>query len=107
LLGRQVETPPDWACGHFLTIATCVAGPGSALGVLRDTYPQLGRDGYHLQPAAAVAAVLERGEGGVLCACEVSSAESLAGRLGGAGFELRRWDNGSPDRDGGGEYRAG
>jgi hypothetical protein len=101
LLGRPVAAPPpDWDCGHFLTIAACVGGPGGALAVLRDTYPQLGRDGYHLQPAAAVAAALERGdgnEGGVLCACWAPAAEALAGQLGEAGFRLRHWDNGTPD----------
>jgi hypothetical protein len=101
LLGHPVQAPPpDWDCGHFLTIAACVAGPGGALLVLRDTYPQLGWDGYHLQPARAVAAALERGdghEGGVLCVCEGRAAEALAGRLGEAGFELRHWDNGTPD----------
>jgi hypothetical protein len=101
LLGRPVEAPPpDWDCGHFLTIAACIRGPGGALVVLRDTYPQLGRDGYHLQPAGAVAAALERGdglEGGMLCACGIPEAEILAERLGEAGFEMRHWDNGSPD----------
>jgi hypothetical protein len=107
LLGRQVEAPPpDWDCGHFLTIAACLACPGGSLVVLRDTYQQLGWDGYHMQSAGAVAAALARGdglEGGVLCACEASAAEALAGRLGDAGFELRQWDNGSPD----GGSRAG
>lgn len=101
LLGRPVEAPPpDWDCGHFLTIVASVGGPGGALVVLRDTYPQLGWDGYHLQPAAAVAAALERGdghEGGVLCACGAPAAEALTGRLGEAGFVLRHWDNGTPD----------
>jgi hypothetical protein len=112
LLGRPVAPPPpDWDCGHFLTIAACMSGPGGALIALRDTYPQLGWDGYHLQPAGAVAAALQRGdghEGGVLCACETPAAEELAGRLGEAGFELRHWDNGSADRQGErGEDRAG
>lgn len=101
LLGRPVQAPPpDWDCGHFLTIAACLAGPGGALVVLRDTYPQLGLDGYHLQPVGAIAAALIRGdghEGGVLCACEARAAEALAGRLGKAGFEQRHWDNGTPD----------
>jgi hypothetical protein len=101
LLGSPVEAPPpDWDCGHFLTIAACLGGPGGALVVLRDTYRQLGWDGYHLQPAGAVAAALARGdglEGGVLCACEAPATEVLAGRLREAGFELRQWDNGSPD----------
>jgi hypothetical protein len=101
LLGRIVETPPpDWDGGHFLTIAAGVGGPGGALVVLRDTYSQLGWDGYHLQPVAAVAAALERNdgnEGGVLCACGAPAARALAGRLGEAGFRLRHWDNGTPD----------
>ena len=109
LYGRQVEAPPpDWDCGHFLTIAACAVGPGGALVAVRDTYPQLGWNGYHLQPAEAVAAALDRGdgyEGGVLCACEAPAAEPLTRRLGEAGFELRHWDNGSPDR--GGAARAG
>jgi hypothetical protein len=104
LLGRPVAAPPpDWDCGHFLTIAACMSGPGGALIALRDTYPQLGWDGYHLQPAGAVAAALQRGdgrEGGVLCVCEAPVAEPLAGRLGEVGFELRHWDNGSADRCG-------
>ena len=105
LLGRTVSPPaPDWDCGHFLTIAGCVGGPGGALIILRDTYPQLGWDGYHLQPAAAVAAALDRGdgrEGGVLCTCEAPEAGALAGRLGDAVFVLRHWDNGSPDGESG------
>jgi hypothetical protein len=100
LQGRPVEAPPpDWDCGHFLTLAGCVRGRG-ALVVLRDTYPRLGWDGYHLQPAAAVAAALARGdghEGGVLCALPAPSAEGLAKRLGEAGLGLRHWDNGTPD----------
>jgi hypothetical protein len=109
LLGRPVEPPPpDWDCGHFVNVAGCVRGPGGTLVVLRDTYPQLGLDGHHLQPAGAVAAALERGdgfEGGVLCACEASTSEALATRLEEEGFELRHWDNGSPD--GSGEDRGG
>ena len=108
LAGRPVEAPPpDWDCGHFLTIAACVEGPGGSLVVLRDTYPQLGWGGYHPQPAEAVAAALERGdghEGGVLCVCEPPAAEALSARLGEAGFELRHWDNGSPDLDGDGHH---
>jgi hypothetical protein len=99
LAGRAVEEPPrpDWDCGHFLTIVACL---GETFLALRDTYPQLGWGGYHLQPAGAVAAALERGdgsEGGVLCVCGASVSEVLAGRLGEMGFVLRHWDNGTPD----------
>ena len=108
LLGRPVEPPAaDWDCGHFVTVVATLRGAGGALVALRDTYPQLGWGGYHAQPAGAVAAALERGdgkEGGVLCICAVQEAEALSGRLKEAGFELRHWHNGTPDRgDGGGE----
>jgi hypothetical protein len=102
-LGLPVEPPiPDWDCGHFLTIVASLNGPNNTLVVLRDTYPELGWGGYHLQPAESVAAALERGdghEGGVLCVCEASAAEAFAGKLKEAGFELRHWDNGTPDKD--------
>jgi hypothetical protein len=101
LLGLPVEPPaPDWDCGHFVAITASLSGPGGALLAVRDTYAQLGWGGYHLQPAAAVATALERGdghEGGVLCVCEASGAAALAGKLEAAGFELRHWDNGTPD----------
>jgi hypothetical protein len=101
LLGLPVEPPvADWDCGHFLAIVATLSGPGNTLVALRDTYPELGWGGYHLQPAEVVAAALERGdghEGGVLCVCEVSAAGAFAGKLEGAGFELRHWENGTPD----------
>ena len=104
LAGRPVEPPaPDWDCGHFVGIAGSVAGPGGSLVVVRDTYRQLGWDGYHLQPAGALAAALARGDGkggGVLCVCEAARAGPLGGKLGEAGFELRLWDNGSADLGG-------
>jgi hypothetical protein len=73
--------------------------------IVRDTYRQLGWDGYHLQPAGAMAAALSRGdgkEGGVLCICEAAAAGTLAGELAGVGFDLRHWDNGSADPGRGG-----
>ena len=101
LAGRPVEPPAaDWNCGHFLGIAGFVAGPGGSLVVLRDTYRQLGWDGYHHQPAGALAAALARGDGkggGVLCICGAAEAVPLGGKLGEAGFELSLWDNGSAD----------
>ena len=104
LAGRPVEPPAaDWDCGHFVGIAGSVAGPGGSLVVVRDTYRQLGWDGYHLQPAGALAAALIRGDGkggGVLCVCEAAQAGTLSGKLGEAGFELGLWDNGSADLGG-------
>ena len=104
LAGRLVEPPTaDWDCGHFVGIAGSVAGPGGSLVVLRDTYRQLGWDGYHLQPAGRLAAALARGDGkggGVLCVCEAAQAGVLGRKLGEAGFELGLWDNGSADPGG-------
>jgi hypothetical protein len=104
LAGRPVEPPAtDWDCGHFVGIAGSIAGSGGSLVVVRDTYRQLGWDGYHLQPAGALAAALARGDGkggGVLCVCEAAQAGPLGGKLGEAGFELGLWDNGSADPGG-------
>ncbi len=101
LLGRAEEAPaPDWDVGHFLQVVASVRGQGGALVALRDTYPELGWGGHHLQPAGAVAAALERGddaEGGVLCLCPISEAGTLRGSLEAAELGLRHWDNGTPD----------
>jgi hypothetical protein len=106
LSGRPVQPPgADWDCGHFVGIAGSVGGAGGALVIVRDTYRQLGWDGYHLQPAGAMAAAIARGdgkEGGVLCVCGAAAAGALARGLEGAGFELRHWDNGSADPGNGG-----
>jgi hypothetical protein len=99
LAGEAVQAPPpDWHVGHFVGLALLVRGPGGALVLIRDTYRELGVDGHHLQPAAALAAALERGdgvEGGVLCFVPAHEADGLRGRLEQHGFELRHWDNGS------------
>lgn len=101
LSGKTVEPPEsDWDCGHFVGIAGSVGGSEGALLVVRDTYRQLGWDGYHLQPAGAVAAALARGdgkEGGVLCVCEATATGALGEKLEKAGFDLCLWDNGSAD----------
>lgn len=101
LLGGADGAPaPDWDAGHFLQVLAVVRGPGGALVALRDTYPTLGWGGHHLQPAEAVAAALERGdgaEGGVLCVCAASAAGTMRGRFERAGFTLRHWNNGTPD----------
>ncbi|MDQ3858027.1 MAG: hypothetical protein M3327_06210 [Actinomycetota bacterium] len=38
-----------------------------------------------------------RGVGGVLCICPSEEAQALRSRLGDAAYELRHWDNGTPD----------
>ena len=99
LAGAPVEPPPpDWDAGHFVTMVAGIRGGRRALVLVRDTYPTLGWGGYHLQPTEAFA--LSRGdgrEGGVLCVCESEEAHALRSRLDDAGYELRYWDNGTPD----------
>lgn len=101
LAGRPVDPPPpDWDVGHFVTLASSLRGRGGSLVVVRDTYPVLGWGGYHVQPPEAVAAALDRGdghEGGVLCAVPSPATEELRATLTGRGFDLRDWDNGTPD----------
>jgi len=100
LNGGAPDPPPsDWDVGHFVNLAALVRGPAGALVVVRDTYPELGFGGHHLQPPDRVAAALRRDdgrEGGVLAVVEVAAADALRGRLRAAGFELRSWDNGTP-----------
>jgi hypothetical protein len=70
------------------------------VGVL-DTYPSLGWNGHHLQPADAVAEALNREdghEGGILCICRAEDAVELHEQLPRVGCELRDWDNGSDGR---------
>ncbi|HEX2235765.1 MAG TPA: hypothetical protein VHK89_05780 [Actinomycetota bacterium] len=106
LAGRPVDPPPpDWDVGHFVTLASRLRGRGGSLVVVRDTYPVLGWGGYHVQPPEAVAEALARGdghEGGVLCAVPAPAAEELRRALSARGFDLRDWDNGTPDHMGGG-----
>jgi len=102
LAGRAADgPPPDWDVGHFVTLAGVVRGPGGTLVLVGDTYQELGWRGYSLQPATAVAAALERGdgrEGGVLCVCPAAAEAGLRGRVAASGLDLRHWDNGTPDR---------
>jgi len=96
--GRATGREPDWDVGHFVSIVCAIERGRRALIGILDTYPSLGRLGYYLQPAEAVAAGLDRdgsGAGGVLCVCGSRAAAGLASDLRQGGFDLRDWDNGS------------
>jgi hypothetical protein len=101
LSGAEADARPhEWDVGHFVNVAAAVQGPVRALVVVRDSYRSLGWDGHHLQPAGALAEALVRGdgrEGGVLCVALAGEADRLADRLADDGFEIRHWDNGTPD----------
>lgn len=101
LAGRPVSPPAtDWDVGHFVNLVTLVRGAVGALVVVRDSYRTLGWEAHHLQPPGALAAALDRGdglEGGVLCIGPVERERKLRAALERAGWELRFWDNGTPD----------
>lgn len=101
LTGGAPDPPPaDWDVGHFVNLATLVRGPAGEIVVVRDTYQELGVRGHHLQPPDRVAAALRRddgSEGGVLAVCAADAGEGLRGHLQAHGFELRHWDNGTPE----------
>jgi hypothetical protein len=89
--------PSDWDVGHFVELTMLIRGPKASLVVVHDTYPTLGLDGYHLQPARAVAAALLRGdgrEGGILAVAPTERAEGVAAAGRELGLEVGVWDNG-------------
>jgi hypothetical protein len=101
LAGRDVAPePPEWDVGHFVNVVAVLRGAAAAAVVVRDSYAILGADGYHVQPAEAFARALERGdglEGGVLCVCPSGEADALRESLATRAYEVRHWDNGTPD----------
>jgi hypothetical protein len=99
LTGADPEVPEhEWDVGHFVNVAALISAEDRSLVLVRDSYRGLGWSGYHLQPAEAFAAALERGdgrEGGVLCVAATADETIVRRRLAAEGFELRQWDNGT------------
>jgi uncharacterized protein DUF6885 len=92
--------PADWHVGHFVNPVSVESGAAGTLVTIRDTYPILGRDGVHRQPAERLAAALRRSdgrEGGVLCVCSADQRAVVEADLAGRGFDICHWDNGTPD----------
>jgi hypothetical protein len=99
LAGAEVDPPSsEWDVGHFVELVSLVRGAQGSLVVVCDSYPTFGWQAHHLQPPAAVAAALNRGdgrEGGVLAvapAAEAGRVERLAAEL---GLVVETWDNGT------------
>ncbi|HEX8855071.1 MAG TPA: hypothetical protein VF752_05670 [Thermoleophilaceae bacterium] len=99
LAGEEVDPPShEWDVGHFVELVSLVRGAGGSLVVVCDSYPTFGWQAHHLQPPAAVAAALLRGdgrEGGVLAVTDAADAarvEQLAAEL---GLDVETWDNGT------------
>lgn len=102
--GTLEGPPPDWDVGHFVLLAGAVRGEAGGLVVVADTYRSLGIEGIHLQPAACVAAALERPDvptsGGVLIVVDARDVDAVVAAAREVGLENHLWDNGTPDREG-------
>ncbi len=100
LSGEDIQAPQaDWAVGHFVTLAGSVEGSKRSLVLVRDTYPVLGWDGYHLQPEEAIASALQRDdgkEGGVLLFIGAKDQAEVEQQARKQGFDIAVWDNGTP-----------
>jgi hypothetical protein len=100
LSGEDIDPPKvDWNIGHYLTLAGTVKGTarsfstdtGRTLVIVRDSYPTFGWDGYHLQPAEAIANALRRddgAEGGVLLFVAAKNQLEIEGETRARGFDI-------------------
>jgi hypothetical protein len=96
--GIDAGPEPDWDVGHFACIVGRVQGPRGSLYAIADTYPSLGRDGVHMQPAERLAAAIERRDmpaGGVIAVAFDEDAEAVRTNARAAGLVEGLWDNGT------------
>ena len=100
LNGETIAPPdPDWNVGHFLTVAGTVQGTAQTLLLVCDTYPHFGWQGYHLQPAEAIAQALNRDDGtggGVLLLIRNQDQAEISQQAEAIGLAIEVWNNGSP-----------
>lgn len=111
LAGNDVTPPPpDWDCGHFVSVAGTVSGPERAMALVRDSYPGFGWDMHYLQPFDSLASALERGdgrEGGMLLFTEAGHEGEVAEAARARGLDVAMWDNGTPWRPPGEQVSEG
>lgn len=96
--GALEGPPPDWEVGHFVCVFGCVRGPRGLLYGVADTYPALGHDGVHAQPAERLAAAIARREGpagGVLAVVAAADAPRMRTAAAAVGLIEGLWDNGT------------
>ena len=102
LMGGSPDPPPaDWDVGHFVNLATLVRGPGGSIVVVRDTYQELGAAAATTcsRPTASLrrcAATTAARAASWPCAPR-RSPPACANASRASGFELRHWDNGTPE----------
>jgi hypothetical protein len=95
-VGVADAPPSDWDVGHFVELVTLMRGRRGSLVLVRDSYPSLGWGGVHLQPPAAIAAALTRGdgrEGGVLAVVGPEAAAGVKGLASELGLKTQMWAN--------------
>ena len=86
----------DWDTGHFVGLEQVVRGRAGALVVVRDSYPTLGWDGWHVQPPEVLAQALMRGDGrrgGVLCIVGSERAWAATELAASLGLDTAIWNN--------------
>jgi hypothetical protein len=96
--GVQDGPPPDWHVGHFACVFGRVRGPRGTLYCVADTYPALGVEGVHVQPAERLAAALERRDmpaGGMLVVVSAADAHTIRSAADAVGLLEGMWDNGT------------
>jgi hypothetical protein len=99
LHGADRGPPPDWEVGHFVCVVGRASGPSGTLYALADTYPVLGSRGVHMQPAARLAAALERRDdpaGGLIAVVLREDADRVRAGARELGLREELWDNGTP-----------
>jgi len=107
--GADVSYPgSEWQVGHYVAIVgslTADAASGRQLLLCADTYPSLGAEGLHPQPASRLAAGLNRDgattSGGAIVVVPSHRAASVQAWAAEAGVAAGYWDNGVPDTSGG------
>ncbi len=91
----------EWDVGHYVAIAGSLTGSQRQLLMCADTYPSLGAQGVHLQPAECLAAALNRDgaetSGGAIVAVPSHRAAGIQDWATGQALALSYWDNGAPD----------
>jgi hypothetical protein len=99
----------EWDVGHYVAVVGSLTADGQGgrrLLLCGDTYPSLGTEALHPQPASRLAAGLNRDgaatSGGAIVVIPSERAASVADWAAETGVAVGYWDNGVPDTNGSG-----
>ena len=91
----------EWDVGHYVAITGSLTGSQRQLLMCADTYPSLGAQGVHVQPAECLAAALNRDgaetSGGAIVAVAADRAAEIQAWAANQALAFGYWDNGAPD----------